>query len=86
MVLGAEISVWTLLECLHESEVPYRGLVFYQAFIVPTQRRHEQQAVNTLETVDPLLTLGTLSSHVKHVVCQLTQIEECLGNAGGSEA
>jgi len=75
-----------VFECLRASEVPYRGLVFYQAFVVPTQRCHKQQAVNTLETVDPLLTLGTLSSHIKHVVCQLAQVEECLGNASGSEA
>ena len=42
--------------------------------------------MNTFEAVNPLLPLGPLPSDIEHVIFQLTQLEQGLGNAGGSES
>lgn len=54
----------------------YSGLVFHQALIVATHSSYEQQTMNTLEAVHPLLPFWSLTADVKHVVWQLTQIEQ----------
>lgn len=41
--------------------------------------------MNSLEAVDPLLTLRSLSADIEHVICELAEVEERLGNASGSE-
>lgn len=62
------------------------SLVLHQTLIVSTQRGHEHETMHAFEAVNPLLPLGPLPSDIKHVIFQLTQLEQGLGNAGGSES
>lgn len=62
----------------------YTVLVFNKALVVSRNSHEEEKAVNVLETVNPLLSLGTLASNVEHAVCQLAEVEDGLCNSRGS--
>lgn len=62
------------------------SLVFDQALIVSTQSRHEHETVNPFEAVNPFLSLRPLTTDVEHVIFQLTQFEQGLGNASGPQS
>ena len=58
----------------------YTILVFNKTLVVSADSDEEEQAVDVLEAVDPLLTLRTLASNVEHAVCEIAQVEDRLGD------
>ena len=61
----------------------YHTLIFVQHLIVLAERDEKDEGCNILETVDPLLSLRTLSSDVEHAVCKISNDESGLGDTGG---
>lgn len=59
------------------------GLIFEEQLIVLGDRDQEEDGSDILETMDPLLTLRTLSTDVEHPVCELADDECGLCNTGG---
>jgi len=62
----------------------YAVLVLHQALVVSGNGHKEEKAVNILETVDPLLSLGSLATDVEHAICQLAEVEYGLCDTRGS--
>jgi hypothetical protein len=56
----------------------YTILVFHKTLIVTANSNEEEQAVNILKAMDPLLALRALSSNIKHAVCQVPQVKDRL--------
>lgn len=69
--------------CSREST--YCGLVLDQALIIPADCRNEKEAVHVFETMHPFLSFGSLTTDIEHVVSQRTQVEDCFGDASGTE-
>lgn len=59
------------------------SLVFEKKLVVLGDGDEEEDGGDVLETVDPLLALGTLSSDVEHAVGELANDEGCLSDTGG---
>lgn len=59
------------------------GLVFEEQLVVLGDGDQEENGGNILEAVNPLLTLGTLTTNVEHAVCQVSDDECGLGDTGG---
>lgn len=53
----------------------YSVLVLYKALVVATDRDQEEQAVNILKAMNPLLAFRSLSTNIKHAVSQLPEVE-----------
>lgn len=49
----------------HMTICPYRGLVLVQHLVVSAERHAENNSSDVLKTVDPLLPLRPLTSHIK---------------------
>lgn len=58
----------------------YSISVLNKGLVVSTDCNKEEQAVDVLEAVDPLLTFRSLSSNVKHTVCEGAKVEDGLGD------
>lgn len=61
-------------------------LILHQALVVSGNGDKEKQAVDVLETVDPLLSFGSLSSNIEHSVRKGTEVEDGLGNTSRSQS
>lgn len=61
-------------------------LVFDQTLVVATNGDKEEQTVDILKAVNPLLALRTLSANIKHSVRELAEIEYRFCDAGGTES
>lgn len=59
------------------------GLVLEQQLVVLGDGDQEEDGGDVLEAVDPLLTLGTLTTDVEHAVGQIANDEGGLGDTGG---
>ena len=59
------------------------SLVLKKQLIVLRNGDQEEDGGNVLEAVNPLLTFGTLSSDIKHSVCELADNEGSLGDTSG---
>jgi hypothetical protein len=53
----------------------YHALVFVQHLIILTERDEEDESGDILETVDPLLSLASLATHVEELVRKLADLE-----------
>ena len=60
----------------------YDRLVFVQHLVVLGQGDEENEGGDVLETVNPLLPLGALTTDVEELVCQFTDLECRLGDTG----
>lgn len=58
-------------------------LILKQDLVVFGDGDQEQNRGDVLEAVDPLLTLGTLTTDVEHAVCQVANDKRGLGDTGG---
>lgn len=58
-VIQGNVTVWLLL-------TSYHFVILHQHHVVGAQSSDEDDTGHTFETVDPLLPLGPLSTHVKH--------------------
>jgi hypothetical protein len=78
LVLGALLACnWPFLGCTSET---YPVLVFDQDVIETADGDKEQDDLNVVEDVDPLLSLGTLTADVKHPEGHVAGIEDGLAN------
>ena len=59
------------------------SLIFEQKLVVLGNGNKEEDGGDVLEAVDPLLSLRTLSSDIKHSVCKVSNDECGLGNTSG---
>jgi hypothetical protein len=59
------------------------GLVLEQQLVVLGDGDQEEDSGDVLEAVNPLLTLGTLTTNVEHAVGQITNDEGGFGNTSG---
>ena len=66
--------------------VTYAIFVFCKTLIVTTDRDQKHQSIHTFKAVDPLLSFGSLSSHVKHTILQVPEIETCFGDASSTKS
>lgn len=57
--------------------------VFEEQLVILGDGDEEQNGSNVLEAVNPLLSLGSLATNVKHAVCKVTDNECGLGDTGG---
>ena len=55
-----------------QSGKTYPIAILYQHLIVTTDSCKEENDLDVVEDVDPLLSLRTLTSDVEHLVCELT--------------
>lgn len=53
----------------------YAVFVFDQTLVVSADGYQEKETVDILETVNPLLSLRPLSTHIKHAISQRAEIE-----------
>lgn len=58
-------------------------LIFKQQLVVLGDGDQEEDGSDVLEAVDPLLSLGTLSTDIEHAVRQVADEEGGLGDTGG---
>jgi len=58
--------------------VTYPVLVLHEALVVATDGNEEEQAVDVLEAVNPLLSLRSLAAHVEHAIRELAQVKSAL--------
>ena len=58
-------------------------LVFEQKLVVLRNGDKEEYGGDILEAMDPLLSLRTLSSNIKHAICKVTNDESSLRNSSG---
>jgi hypothetical protein len=56
--------------------------VFKETHVVTGDRDQEEQAIDVLEAMNPLLPLGSLTTDIKHSVAELAKIEDRLRYAG----
>jgi hypothetical protein len=82
-VLAGPVSVGVLE--LEKGET-YSILVFNKTLIVTTNSDEEEQTVNILKAMNPLLALRALSSNVEHAVCQVPQIKDRLSDTRRAQA
>ena len=59
------------------------GLVFEEQLVVLGDGDQEEDGGDVLEAVNPLLSLGSLTTDVEHAVCQVADDECGLGDTGG---
>lgn len=71
--------------CLSPRRGTYRRLILHQALVVAAQSSYEHQTVDAFEAMHPFLPLRSLTTDVKHVVPQLPELEQCLGDARGTQ-
>ena len=64
----------------------YAILVFNKTLIVTANGDEEEQTVNILKAMDPLLALRALSSNVEHAVCQVPEIKDRLSDTRCAQA
>lgn len=64
----------------------YTILVFNKTLIVPANSDEEEQTINILKAMNPLLALRALSSNIKHAVCQVPQIKDRLRDSRRAQA
>ena len=48
----------------------YHFVVLYQHHVVRAKSSAEDDAGDTLETMDPFLSLGSLAAHIEHPICE----------------
>ena len=58
----------------------YRCLVLHEALVVSAECSNKHEAVDSLETVNPLFALRALASNVEHMVVELAEFEQSLCN------
>jgi hypothetical protein len=56
-------------------------LILDETLVVTADGNQEQQTVDVLEAVNPLLALGSLTSNVEHAIRQLAKVKSRLCNA-----
>lgn len=61
-------------------------LIFEQELVVLGYGDKEEDCRDILETVDPLLSLRTLPTHVEHAVCKVANDEGCLSDTGSLDS
>lgn len=66
--------------------VTYPIFVLDQHLIVATDGNQEQDYLNIIENVQPLLALRALSTNIEHSICEIAQIEDRFGDARSTES
>lgn len=67
-------------------DVAYPILVFHQNVVVATDGDQEQDNLDVVKDVDPLLTLRPLSANIEHLVREVAGFENGFADAGRPEA
>jgi len=62
------------------------GLIFEEQLIVLGDGDQEQDSSDILEAVDPFLSLGSLSTNVKHAISQILNDEGGFCDTGGFDS
>lgn len=61
----------------------YHRLVFDEDLVVFGNGNQEDDRRDVFKAVDPFFTLGPLTTHIKHAVCQLANDKRRLSNTSG---
>ena len=59
------------------------GLVLEQKLVILRYGNQEEDSGDILEAVNPLLSLGSLSTDIEHTVCKVSNDEGSFGDTGG---
>ncbi|KAL9046464.1 MAG: hypothetical protein Q9214_000699, partial [Letrouitia sp. 1 TL-2023] len=65
---------------------PIHGLIFKEKLVILRNGNKEQYRCDILKAVDPLLSLGSLTSDIKHPVGQFTDDESGFRDPSGLDA
>lgn len=66
----------------HPRGSTYTILILDQTLVITADGDEEEQAVDVLETMYPLLPLRSLAADIEHPVRKLAQVENRLGDTG----
>lgn len=75
---------WSRLAILGYAEVTYAIAVFHQHVVVAANCDQEENDLDVVENVDPLLTFRPLSTDIEHAVRQVTSVKDSLADTSRS--
>ena len=66
-----------ILECF----ASYNGFIFYELLIVFTDGNHKYNGCHVFKAMDPLFSLTSLATHIKHAIGQISNDKGCLNDS-----